>query len=116
MELSDAKRAPVISSYSNMYNSYIDSIELYLVGGVPGIREFVDMCKYLDKIIDPQLDMADLNQSIVNKLEESLLADTKLTAVNVNTYMNLLARFINYSKEQGCKVQTLESPVREYDV
>jgi len=112
MELSDAKRAAVNSSYPNMHSSYLNSIELYVIDGVPGIREFVDMCKYLERIIDPQIDMADIDQSIINKFEESLLADTKLTAANVNSYMNLLARFTNYTKEQGCKVPILEFPVQ----
>jgi len=112
MAHSDSSRATLISSYSNMHSSYLNSIELYVIGGVPGIREFVDTCKYLEKIIDTQMDMADIDQAIIDNLEELLQADTKLTAANINTYMNLLARFTNYAKEQGCKVQILEFPVQ----
>ena len=112
MELSDAKRATVISSYSNMHSSYLSSIELYVIGGVPGIREFVDMSKCLEKIIHTQMDIADIDQSIVDKLEELLQADTRLTAANINTYMNLFERFIGYAENMGSKVQQIDFPVQ----
>ena len=112
MELSDAKRATLISSYSDMHSSFLHSIELYVIGGVPGIREFVDMSKHLEKIIDTQMDMADIDQSIVDNLEELLQADTGLTAANINTYMNLFERFIGYAENMGSKVQKINFPVQ----
>ena len=112
MELSGAKRATVNSSYSDMHSSYLNSIELYVIGGVPGIREFVDMSKYLEKIIDTEIDMADIDKAIIENLKELLQADTKLTAANINTYMNLFERFIGYAINMGSKVHQIDFPVR----
>jgi len=112
MAHSVSNRATVISSYSDMNSSFLNSIELYVVGGVPGIREFVDMSKHLEKIIDTQMDMADIDQSTNDKLEELLKADTKLTAANINTYMNLFERFIEYAENMGSKVQQIDFPVQ----
>jgi len=112
MELSNAKRATVISSYSNMHSSYLNSIELYVIGGVPGIREFVEMSKCLEKIIDTEMDMADIDQAVIDNLDELLQADTKLTAANINTYMNLFERFIGYAQNMGSKVQQIDFPVQ----
>ena len=112
MAHSVSNRATVISSYSDMHSSYLNSIDLYVIGGVPGIREFIDTCKYLEMIIDAQMDLADIDQSIINQLEELLQADTRLTAANKNTYMNLLGRFMCYAENMGSKVQQIKFPVQ----
>jgi len=107
-----SNRLTINCTYSNMYNSYLNSTNLYVAGGVPGVCEFVDMSKYLEKIIDTQMDMADIDQAIIDNLVELLKADTKLTAANINTYMNLFERFIEYAENMGSKVQQIDFPVQ----